>query len=109
MSAPMIGELRSRLTLQAPQRAGDDGGGADVTWTDIVSLWGRITPLRGGERAVAGRLAGSVSHEILIRWRTGVEPSMRFNDAGRVLEIHAVMDVGGRRRWLRCLCEERDL
>jgi hypothetical protein len=32
---------------------------------------------------------------------------MRFTDGASVFEIHAVLDVDGRRRWFECLCEER--
>jgi len=50
---------------------------------------------------------GRVSHEIWIRYRTGVLPDMRFALGTRVFEIRAAIDSGERHRFLRCLVEER--
>ena len=57
----------------------------------------------------ADRLAGSVSHEVALRYRPGIVPAMRFRKGARVFHIVSVIDVDERRRWLKCLCEERDL
>lgn len=104
-----IGELRTRLTLEAPSRTGDDGGGATVTWTTIAEVWARVRPTSGGETFDLDRVAGKVSHEIIIRHRAGVAPQMRFRAGTRVFDIRAAFDPDGRRRWTRCLTEERDL
>jgi len=104
-----IGELRTRLTLEAPSRTGDGGGGAAVTWTNICELWARVRPLSGGESFALDRTAGTVGHEIVVRHRDGITPQMRFRSGTRVFDIRAVFDPDGRRRWTRCLAEERDL
>jgi SPP1 family predicted phage head-tail adaptor len=103
---PRIGALRHRLVLEAPERAGDGGGGADVTWLALGELWAAITPSAGGEGVVAERIAGRISHEIVTRWRVDIAPAMRFRSGQRVFEILAVLDVDERRRMLRCLCRE---
>jgi SPP1 family predicted phage head-tail adaptor len=46
---------------------------------------------------------------VVLRYRQGVVPAMRFRKATRIFHILAVIDVEERRRWLKCLCEERDL
>ena len=104
-----IGDLRSRLSLQAPVRISDGGGGAATSWTLVANLWAAVRPIHGKEKALADRISGSLTHEIHIRWRAGVAPSMRFVMGARVFEILVVMDNGERRQWLRCLCEERNL
>ncbi|MGD9783892.1 MAG: phage head closure protein [Hyphomicrobiaceae bacterium] len=103
-----IGELRHRLTLEQTARADDGSGGAVETWEAVEELWAAVRPLNGSEREWADQVAGRVTHEIWVRYRSGVKPAMRFRAVARVFEIHAVIDAGERRRFLRCLAEERD-
>jgi SPP1 family predicted phage head-tail adaptor len=110
MSAAMhIGELRTRLTLEAPSRAADGGGGASVTWDSVATVWASVRPAAGGESYALDRVAGKVSHEIVLRYRSGVTPEMRLRAGSRVFEIRAAFDPDQRRHWLKCLAEERDL
>jgi len=104
-----IGRLRHRLTLEAAARTPDGGGGAAETWTTVAEVWGQIRPTGGSEAFDADALAGRISHEITLRYRDGVTPAMRFAHGSRRFEIAAVIDVDERRRWLKCLCVERDL
>jgi len=102
-----IGELRHRLGLQAPLAEDDGGGGVTRTWALVAEVWGAVRPLSGGESVAADGLHGSVSHEIWIRYRPGVVPEMRFALGARLFDIRSVIDSGERRRFLRCLAEER--
>ena len=106
MSVSHIGALRHRLVLEVATRVGDGGGGAVVTWEAVAGLWASITPTSGTETVVADQVAGRVSHDIVIRHRSDIVPSMRFRLGSRVFEILAALDVGERRRMLRCLCRE---
>jgi SPP1 family predicted phage head-tail adaptor len=106
---PAIGKLRHRLTLEAPSRAGDGGGGADISWTAVAACWGAIEDVTGSEAQTADRTGGRRQVIVSIRHRDDVAPAMRFRLDGRILPIRAVIDPEGRRKYLRCLCEERDL
>ncbi len=101
--------LRHRLVLEQIERVSDEGGGFSESWAAVATLWCDVRPLAGAETVEADRLAGRVSHEIALRYRAGVVPAMRFRDGARVFEIVSVIDVDERRRWLKCLCEEREL
>jgi SPP1 family predicted phage head-tail adaptor len=103
-----IGKLRHRLTLQDPSRT-EDGGGAAIAWNDVADLWAALEATTGGEAVGAGRLSGNTQTVVTVRYRDAVTPAMRFVLDGRVLQIRAVLDPDGSRRFLRCLCEERDL
>ena len=109
MRRPATGRLRHLLTLEAVSRTPDGGGGASETWTTIAAVWAEITPTSGTESVDADALIGRVSHEIVFRYRPDVAPVMRLRNASRLFEIAAVMDIDERRRWLKCLCVERDL
>lgn len=102
-------ELRHRLTLEEVQRVADGAGGFTTSWAGVADLWAALTPTGGSEGVEAGRLAGKRAYEIVLRYRDGVRPAMRFRMGARIFEILTVTDVGERHRWLRCLCEERDL
>jgi SPP1 family predicted phage head-tail adaptor len=104
-----IGKLRHRLTLQSPSRTDDGGGGGAIGWSDVADLWAAIEISTGGEAVRAGRLSGDAQPVLTIRYRDGVIPAMRFVFGARTLQIRAVLDPDGSRRFLRCLCEEQDL
>lgn len=104
-----IGGLRHRVLLQQPQRTSDGGGGAAETWETVAQLWAAVVPTGGTERVAADALSGEITHEVWIRRRAGATPSMRFDFGGRILNIRAVIAVNGGRRYLKCLCRERDL
>jgi SPP1 family predicted phage head-tail adaptor len=109
MRRPTIGRLRHHLALEAASRTPDGGGGASETWTTVAEVWAGITPTSGTEAVDADALTGRVSHEIVFRYRPDVAPAMRLRGSTRLFEIAAVIDIDERRRWLKCLCVERDL
>jgi len=109
MSGPSLGELRHRLVLEELQREDDEGGGFSENWVAVAELSAVLRPIGGGESVEADRIAGRVTHEIVLRYRDGVQPSMRFRKAARLFHIVSAIDLEERRRWLRCLCEEREL
>ena len=103
----LIGSLRSRVSLQARVRTAEDGGAAVIAWTTVASMFAQIQPVGGREIVTADGRTGRVSHEVMIRYSADVQPGMHFVEGPRVLIIHAALDRDGRRRWLKCLCEER--
>jgi SPP1 family predicted phage head-tail adaptor len=107
MTVIRIGELSHRLNLEAPSRTPDGGGGAAVTWALVAEIWAAIRPVSGGEGVAADGVSGRLTHEIWIRHRDGVLPEMRFVEGSRVFDIRAVVDQVERRRFLKCLVEER--
>lgn len=109
MNRITIGEMRQRVVLERPERVGDGGGGADETWVEIAELWAAVKPMTGAERTEAEAISGRVSHEIWLRFRDDVAAELRFRIGTRLFDIRAVLDVDERRRFLRCLAEERDL
>lgn len=101
-----IAEMRERVTLQSPMRAADGAGGADVSWTDVATLWAKVEEGAGGERLTGERLAAQAALTLTIRYRAGVTTEMRALWNARVLNIRAVRDKGGRKRFLTLDCEE---
>ncbi|MCH9806764.1 MAG: phage head closure protein [Alphaproteobacteria bacterium] len=104
-----IGDLRQRIAIETPQRVSDGGGGADETWVLVANVWASLRPLSGNERLEADAVAGTVSHEVVMRYRDGLGGEQRLRLGDRLFDLRAVMDVDERHRYLRCLVEERDL
>ena len=107
MTTNVIGSMRHRVSLEAPLRTGTEGGAAVVSWQLVAGMFAQVRPVTGREIVTADGTAARVTHEVVIRHRDGVRAEMRFLEGTRVLEIRAVLDLEGRRRWLKCLCEER--
>lgn len=101
------GALRHKLILEAPTRTGDGGGGAEVSWHKVDDVWVEITPGQGAETFTAEKRTSHLSHTVTLRWRADLAPTQRLRTGTRVLEIEAVADPDGRRRWLQCRCTER--
>ena len=102
-------DLRHRLRLEELQREGDEGGGFSETWVELAELSADLRPTGGSEGVEADRLAGRITHEVSLRYRAGVTPAMRFRKGARLFHILTVINVEERNRWLKCLCEEREL
>lgn len=107
MTSPVIGTLRHRVTLQRPTRTATEGGGATIAWSSAGSMYARIEPVAGREVVTADGVNARVTHKVLIRHRTDIGAEMRFLEGNRALDIRAILALDGRRRWLQCLCEER--
>jgi SPP1 family predicted phage head-tail adaptor len=102
-----IGALRHRMRLEQTDRVPDGGGGSVVSWSLITELWGSLEPLSGTEVIDADGLQGRVTHQVWLRYRSGVTPDMRLVLGPRKFDIRLVVDYGERRHHLRCLVEER--
>lgn len=102
----MIGKLRHRVILQAEGETADAGGGFIRTWSNVVTVWARVEPLRGGEQIAAMQLEDTVTHRVTMRHRTGVTSKSRLLHRGRALSVRSVTDPEERNRFLVLLCEE---
>lgn len=90
-----------RLTLEAPDRVPDGGGGHSMHWQVRGGLWAEVRMRSGVLRHAAfGR-----SERLQVRLRTHIvpeghpmrpEPGHRLRDAGQVYEVQAVHSDDGR-------------
>lgn len=101
----MIGRLRERVTLEAPQRTPDAGGGAAIAYAAEATVWAAVAPERGGEpQADQGRSARR--YALTIRHRSDVAPGWRAVWAGRVLIVRGRREDAAPSRFLILDCEE---
>ena len=107
MSIPEIGALRRRVTLQAPTRNPDGGGGVAIIWTPVATVWAQNRAIGGTEATVSDSLQGRVTHELVIRRRMDVGPAMRIAYGTRIFVIWAVLDRDAAEPFIRIQAEER--
>jgi SPP1 family predicted phage head-tail adaptor len=100
------GQLRHRVVIQSKARTDDGGGGGSVTWSDVATVWANIKPLSGMQRLKAEQVESSVTHTITIRYRSGLDDSMRVTYAGRIFMVTSLIDPDERKAWLSLMCEE---
>jgi len=106
MAFPLIGELRHRITFQIPVVQDDGYGGVERTWQDVCSTWASIQPVSGREYYDAMSIQSSITHRVIIRYRSDITPEMRIVYGERIFEIEAVIDIGARKKYLELLCRE---
>lgn len=101
-----IGDLRHRVTFLKLVAEGDGQGGINENWAEVCTVWGECLPLSGRALYYAQQTLPSVSHQLTIRYRQGIDSAMRVKLGGLLLDIKAVMDVDNRRQALKIMCEE---
>ena len=101
-----IGSLRARLVLEVPAETPDGAGGVRRSFVAAATVWARVETLRGQEGVYAGSPGQALTHRVTMRYRDGVDASMRLRLGSRLLAIRTVFDPQERGRALACLCEE---
>jgi SPP1 family predicted phage head-tail adaptor len=100
-------KLRHRVTFQSPTQAQDPSTGAvTVTWADwLANEPAEVVPISGKEFIQSGATQAGVDTRMTVRWRSGVEPTMRIVFDGQNYNIHAVLPDPMNRRWLTIMCQ----
>lgn len=100
------GDLRHQVTIQQRATTQDALGGPSTTWTTLCTTRAQISPLNGRELLAAQAVQSEVSHNVVMRYRPGITAAMRLIYAGRIFNIHAVIDDNEAHRQLSLTCSE---
>ena len=100
------GKLRHKVTIQAPGLTQDPVTGEMLPgWTDFASVWAEITDLSVKEYLAAQSAQSEVSTRVRIRFREGVNATMRIIHRGDIYNIHGVQrDPDSGIEWLTLPC-----
>ena len=101
-----VGQLRHPITLQSQGTSRDSGGGVSSGFSDIATVYADIRPKNGKEVYKQGKLIGSVTHEVTVRYRTDISNATRISFDNKTLNIRAMLNEDQRDRFLKLLCEE---
>lgn len=100
------GTLRQVVAIQVDQGTQNDVGELVSNWVTTITGRAAVEPISGREFFDAQQRQAEITHRVRMRYRTGIEPTMRVLYRSRVLMIEAVIDVGERRRELHLMCRE---
>lgn len=107
MAMIRAGKLRHKLTLQAATESADAVGGTTETWAAVATIWGDIRPLKAEELVNADKLTQTATHNIRIRYYSGLTPSHRLvYDTTRTFQIIEVISVRERGHMMDLRCKE---
>ena len=95
-----IGSMRHRIRLERPVDMPDGAGGSIRTWQLAAESWASVTPIVAGEDGLDEQVQDLGRMRILMRWRAGIDASMRLIHDGRTYEIDSVTDPDARKRFL---------
>lgn len=87
------GSLRHKVQLQQPVVAQDQNTGEmETTWQTIATPWAEIVPMSAREFVAAAAEQSEVRGRIVIRYRDGVDATMRVVHRGKWYAIHGVLE-----------------
>lgn len=100
------GRLKNRVIIQIPTKIKNAIGEWYDAWSDWANVWASIEP-NSGKTYYAGLQANSVVEgKIVIRYRTGVQPTMRVKYGNRYFKILSVVHPQERKKELHLMYQE---
>jgi len=103
---PPLGALRDRVQIRRRDMADDGEGGFAVSYFPLATVWARVRQLAGRPASLADGRVSSITHSVVLRFRTDISPGDRLVFEGRNLEVVSAGDLNGRRAYLSCTCSE---
>ncbi len=101
-----IGKLRHVGTIESYTEAKNSFGEAEKTWSEFCKVWCDIKPLNGNEKYVSAEKHATATHQVIIRYRDGVNPKMRLVSRGRTFEILSALNVNEQDKMMQLIVEE---
>lgn len=103
------GRLRHRIDILQPTGAQDAAGGTTLASsgsTVFATIWATVEPISGNEQLAAQEFTSVVTHQIVIRYLSGVSANMQVRYSGRIFQILAVLNPLERNKVHVLLCVE---
>ena len=102
------GRLNRRISIRKSTSPPDSYGGQIPTWSTFLNdAWAQVRPLSMREMWQADQVSSPIDTEFLLRYATGITPSMIVVYDGKEYNIHSVIDVGDKHTELRMLASRR--
>jgi SPP1 family predicted phage head-tail adaptor len=101
-----VGMLDKKIALQREDLTSDGGGGYTKTWTTYLNPWARITPVSANEAMVSQQLQHTVTHDIIIRYNSGVKAADSILYKNTRYNIKSIINVEMKGAWLQIKAEE---
>lgn len=102
------GALRRRVVIERSTGTADGGGGREVAWEPVATVFAAVRPVRAEERDELGRLDGVATHAVEVRAGVDLAGGDRLMVGGASLRVLVVRDADARCRRLLALAEEAE-
>jgi len=106
-AVPPIGTMTERVQLKRRIPSHEDEGGEAAAYSPIATVWARVQPLAARQMFESDARGQTISHSVVLRFRTDLKPGDRISWRGGELDIEAANDLNGRRTYLACQCSAR--
>ena len=90
------GELRERITVQIATGATNSLGETVLTWANSTQVWASVEGVSARESLQMGQQEEVLTHEVKLRYLSGLTQNMRFAWRGRTLEIVSLLERNNR-------------
>lgn len=100
-----IGELDQVVTFKREVETSDGMGGQTIALRDFLTCRAHVRPRGGSERDYADRLNAESTYLVVIRYREGLDESMRLVWQGEQYNIRFLPRTGGRPLYLELEAE----
>ena len=107
--------LKHKLALEAEVQTSDGQGGYSRSWQKLADIWAEILPLTGGQTRSygsgnevfgQGQIQNTLTHKILVRYRSGIDAGMRLVFEQRAFNIRYIANTDEAKDTLEILAEE---
>lgn len=98
------GNLRHRVTIQSYSTTQSSSGQPVKQWSDVASVRAHVYSISGREFFQADQVNSEANKKVVIRFRDGLDTSMRVLHDRKVYEIKAVLNQENRRKPTTLLC-----
>jgi SPP1 family predicted phage head-tail adaptor len=102
------GEFRTPLVLQSQNTTGKSTLGQPITaWTDVATIWAKVSPLSAREQWYAQQTHATTSHQVTMRYDSRVTPTCRLKMGDRIFNIDGSRNVDERNVYMIVGCTEQ--
>ena len=102
-----INDRNKWISIVSKGQAPGDGGAVVETEVKIFEGWAAIWPVRAKEARENMRTGATVTHNIRILFRSGIEHNQRIYYGSRVFEIKGIINPEEVSIFLDLVCEEK--
>ena len=99
-------KLTKRIVLQKQSDIRNEYGEIFNIWEDVATVWAQVRPVTGKSFFDAQQVNASITHQVIIRYRENVLPSMRVLFNNRSFDVLHVMNFDESNESIQLMCKE---
>lgn len=99
-------DLNQRIRIERRDKSTNSRGEVTYDWAEVITVWASANPLRGRDYFAAAQTQSEVTTRFRIRYRTGIDATMRVVWKGGYYDIKGEpIEVDGAREWIDLMCK----